>query len=272
MSQPYPPLAADDAVAAEVSAAWADHVGDPAAVVDRLDAMLPRVSPSQIGAWADALVQACGPEHLADSARGLASLDRAAIQLGDDPRALGALQRGRAVLHLHADAPAEAEAMFDALATHRAHHESWALLMAARGAVARGRPVEALAWLDRGAKLAFQIADTDPVLRTIGEVAQEVAQRLVAVRPRDGAERKLLRSASILARVTAERRGTWRDVTRAELLLASASLAVDEPVAAVAHAEIALTICRSNGATPEVLAEAEQVLLAGQSALAAVTP
>lgn len=262
--------AARDDVAAEVAQAWVDHVVDPASALARLEALCPRLAAAHLADWSDAVAHAAGPEHLGDPGRGLAALHRAADRFADDPRGLAILHRARAVLHLHDDAPAEAEAMFDALVSHRAHHEAWALLVAARGAVTRGRIGEALGWFRRGVALSHHIGDRDPVLRTLGEAGVDIGRALLkAGPPFDPPAADLLRGAASLARVAAERAGTWQDVQQAEVLLSAASAALGEPYAAVAHAEAAAAMCRANRAPPELLAQAVAQLDAARRALSA---
>jgi hypothetical protein len=251
MSQPL----VEDDVLAELARLWAAPA-DPSTALERLVGLLDELDPGHAGRWVEAVVHLAGPEHLDDPRRGHAVLDAATPRFSADDEAVASVQRGRAVLFLYADAPGEAEATFESLATRRIRHEAWALVTAARGAVVQGRLAEAAAWLDRGAKLSYQLADHDPLLLSLHAAALAMAGRLVSA----GVAERPLRNAVVFARGTAERAGTWRDVQHAELLLAQASLLFGESMAAVAHAEVAAAMCRTNDGEGALFAEARALL------------
>lgn len=227
-----------------VQIAWAEHTTDAETVAARLPEIVVDAGPADADALVGLIVHVCG-EHLGRWADGLALLTT--LERGVGPA--DSIHRGFAALHLCNGELPDAERRIAEVAD-RPGTEARVLAIAAAGAGAHGRMQDAARWLLRSANLGFTLADQHPAVRALAITANNLACTLETRAPLDAEDQALLRSAAQHARVAWERAGTWLEVERAEYRLAMASLALGEPVAAVAHAESCVMMCGANRAGP----------------------
>ena len=124
-------------------------------------------------------------------------------------------------LLLTGDAEA-AEGVFAQYGARRASLEARTDAKVALAYATHGRPEDSLRWLQRAASFAFGVPDGDPAVLVVAQIADTLAERCEASDANGSADQNLLRAAAHFGRVGWERAGTWRDVLRAELRLASA--------------------------------------------------
>ncbi|MCA9492275.1 MAG: hypothetical protein KC621_20220 [Myxococcales bacterium] len=238
-----------------ISAAWRQHGDDPEGVAAGLAAMAAEVDADQAPALAGLAMHVLG-EHLGRYDEGVELLQVGFRDLAGLPQVL----RSRIALVLARDADEAVLAMVPGEGAQRTSGEVrvWANALGMRAA--RGDMATAGRWLARAGAAAFKLPADDPAVRSVAVAANNLACELELRAERAGEEDRVLRSAAQLAFACWERAGTWVNVERAEYRLAKTHLALGEPVPAVTHALSCLQICLNQGAEPDELVYAHEVL------------
>jgi hypothetical protein len=226
-----------------LTVAWDEHAADPAGVAARLASSgigLVRTS-TDIAALAQ-LAQHVFGDHLGhwqagiDFQHGLARL-----AVFDPDGASGqAVRRNVASLALAGGSDDHRDAFG---ASDRVRVSALAAGSLARRDAPRAAELlqQALAEVD-----AHVLPGTDPAIRTLAAVANNVACALELKSPRSAAERETMILAAQTARRFWHRAGTWLEVERAEYRLAMSWLQAGDPLQARCHAQQCLEIVQAN--------------------------
>ena len=228
-----------------MNSAWEDHADRPQAVGERLAASLPRVDADQVPRYA-ALVTHLFGEHLADSAGGIALLER----LGGQPATRGdagaqcAIARQRATLqHVAGDqAPIRSLERADqvaALATAAAIHAGRAAFDAALDTFE-----QALQCAEAG------LPEASPAQRALAVGANNLAVALEEKPDRSARQTSGMVDAARAALDAWRRAGTWLEEERAEYRLARSLLHAGRTAEAVEHARRCVDLCERHAAAP----------------------
>ncbi|MCO5164755.1 MAG: hypothetical protein M9894_00085 [Planctomycetes bacterium] len=248
-----------------VQQGWADHERDPEGVLARVREALPRVdAPAPLPALAALVVHVAG-EHLGRWAEGLALLDALAARAHDPAGAEAqALRRSRAALLLCQGDRAGADAALEGAQPadlSPASARVRALAVAASALAGQRRTAEARALFEEALALAGDAPTAaDPATRALAVTGNNLACALEERPDRAPEDDRLLELAATTARRCWEVAGGWVEVERAEYRLAMTKLALGRAQEAVTHAAACLAGCEANGAGPDELLFAHEVV------------
>lgn len=244
---------------------WADHERDPGGVLERVGAALPRVdAAAQVPGLAALIVHVAG-EHLGRWSDGLDLLERLAARADDPASSEGqALLRARATLLVCAGERARGDALVDLASggdLPPASTRVRVLAVAASALAGQRQTRTAMSTFHEALTLAGYGPDaSDPAARALAITGNNLACALEERVERTPDEDHLLELAARTARRFWEVAGGWVEVERAEYRLARTLLALGRPQEALAHARACLTTCEANGAGPDELLFAHEVL------------
>jgi len=237
-----------------LSAAWADHASNCEGVATRLPGALTLAkSAEDIAPFVNLTVHVLG-DHLGRWDDGLELLSQVAATnfCEGDGDSGHAVQRGQAVLLLCKGDRTKAEEL--AIRAHagpspRASTFIRILAGAAAALAQQKRIPEATSLFEEALGLtSYGPTRGDPAARALAVTANNLASDLEGKADKLAVEIKLMKIAAATARQYWEVCGGWLEVERAEYRLAMTLLAANEPAAGLEHAELCLSMCRTNNA------------------------
>ena len=238
-----------------VQQGWAEHAEDAEGVYLRLEDGIDQAAElGELGALAMLIAHVAG-EHLGRWHDGVALLDRlVAHEAFDATHPVGrAVHRCRAALYTCAGDDA-AGAAFALSRNPEGPPESdrVRLLGLVTSAFAgQRRPQDAAESFAEALKLAPELAEDDPAVRSLAMAGNNLACELEVRQDRSAPEDELLRLAAATARTYWALCGTWENVKIAEYRLCMTMLSLGQPEDAVRHAEAAIALCDDNDGTAQ---------------------
>lgn len=230
-----------------VNQAWSEHAKNTAQVAERLQTAADYIeTPDQVPALVQLVTHVYG-DHLGLWEEGIRLLkDLSRVEgMAESETAQTALKRSTAVLMIAAD-------QLDSVDEFSLSDQVRIFAMAAGALVSLGN-------FDRGSRF-FEIAlhkakdalpSSDPAIRALAVTSNNIAAALEERPERQGDETELMLTAAQASRIYWEMAGTWLEVQRAEVRMASCYLAASNHESALRHGELGQEICETHRAAPE---------------------